>query len=560
MPWKLQQEDGHFKAEWSNPMQGLDTSALAPYTHGLVDCDNFLLQNQSFIASLWRTVPFGDSLTFPTTAKLLGFGELSFPVAGGSGPADVGDKFFYISQLSTTDLEAHVSDYIGAITTAVGTVASNGGDALGQLTWKTINQTTYLSAPGLTQLYQIAIDPITSAITFTELTDLLGCKFLGEFNGRLIALNVYQLQTGSPPFVQNFPYQIAWSAGGQQYGIWNVLDGSGNATGAGFNNLPDVEDEITGALFIGPTVYIIRRAGITEMTALNSGIQPFNFDHMWSSHKGVGTVFPDTIAQYGPKGVFVANDDIYTIGLDGIGTIAGTAKRAIYRDLKTASIVKAAMVSLNINDCPELCYVLAMQLNNTVEETFNIRTYIYGFESKQWMILTTASGTTISDVSLLNYITSLLMSNIILTTFQDEVSCDGVVFASQGLNEVPTFRYIPLQPDNDTVIGLSNESRLSFPPIRVQTLKDITIDSLLVYAETVEGTGNAFIKMSVNGIPFTEIQLGVGRDAAENLYVAYPSTQVAMTKLQPQLLLEAQGTVALGEISMYGTIGEGRRP
>lgn len=560
MPWQLKTEDQHFKAEWSNPMQGLDTSALAPYTKGLVDCDNFLIQNQSFIATLWTRVTFGDQTTFPTTSTLLGFGELSFPVAGGSGPADVGDKFFYIAQASSSDISAHVSDYIGQASTNVGSVSSDGGQALGQLTWKTINQTTYLSAPGLTQLFQIAIDPVTSAITFTELTDYLGCKFLNEFNGRLIALNVYQLQTGPPPFVQNFPYQIAWSAGGEQYGIWNPLDISSNATGAGFNNLPDVEDEITGALFIGPTVYIIRRAGITEMTALNSGIQPFNFDHMWASHKGVGTVFPDTIAQYGPKGAFVANDDIYTLGLDGIATIGGSAKRAIYRDLQAASIVKGAMVGLNINDCPELCYVLAMQLNDQTAGTFNVRTYVYGFESKQWMILTLGTGTTIGNVSNLAYITSLLMSNTILTTFQDNVSCDSIVFATQGLNQVPMFWYIPLEPSNTTQIGLANESRLNFPPCRVQTLKDITIDSVVIYAEADLTGGNAFIHPSVDGIPYTEIELGVGPDSAKNIYTSYPANQVAVTTLQPALLVEVSGTVALGEISMEGTIGPGRRP
>lgn len=551
MPWKLQQEDGHFKAEWSNPMQGLDTTALAPYTHGLVDCDNFLIQNQSFIASTWNQIPFGDQGTFSTTDHLIGFGELSFPVAGGSGPADVGDKFFYISQATTSDISAHVSNYIGEATTNVGTVSSLGGQALGQLTWKTINQTTYLSAPGLSQLFQIAIDPVTSAITFTELTDLLGCKFLNEFNGRLIALNIYQLQTGPPPFVQNFPYQIAWSAGGQQYGIWNVLDGGGNATGAGFNNLPDVEDEITGGLFIGPTVYIIRRAGITEMTALNSGIQPFNFDHMWASHKGVGTVFPDTIAQYGPKGAFVANDDIYTIGLDGIATIGGSAKRAIYRDLKNATIVKAGMVALNINDCPELCYVLAMQISNNSL----VKTYVYGFESKQWMILTL--GITITPVRFLVYITSLLMSNTILTLFDDSVSCDSIVIAAQDTNAVPKFFYIPLLPDNLGSIGSDGQSRINFPPVRVQTLKDITIDSLVVYAE---GEAGSTIQLSVDGLPFNLITLGTGRDSAKNLYTTYLSNQTALTTLQPSLLLESTGTVALGEVSMEGTIGEGRRP
>lgn len=554
--WQTKEEDGHLKLEWSTSMQGLDTTAPAPYVQGLVQIENFIIRNNTYIASKWTSVPFGDFNTYTGTSLLLGFGELAFPVAGSAGPTDVGDKFFYITQASSTSVTAHVADYIGTPSNSVGTVASVSGIALGAISWKTINQTTYIAVSGLAQLFQIAIDPVTSAITFTQLTAQLGAKYLGELNGRLLALNVFQLQTGPPPFTQNFPYQIAWSAGGEQYGVWNVLDLSGNATGAGFNNLPDVEDEITGGLFIGPTVYVIRRTGITEITPLNSGIQPFDFNHMWASHKGVGTVFPDTIAQFGPKGGFVAKDDIYTIGIEGIATIGGTAKRAIYTDLGKASVVQASMVALNINGTPELCYILAMQITDNTNATI-LRTYIYGFETKQWTRLTFATGTTLSNVATLIQIQSLLLSNTIATTTQDAVSNDTVVVALKTFNAVPTFFYIPLLPTNDAAIGNVDESLLLFPNARIQTLKDVTIDAVLVYAE---GPAGSVIQPTVDNVQYTELQLGTGPDSAKNLYTAYPVSQVALTALQPQLKIETSGTIALGEISMYGTVAQGRRP
>ncbi|HEY1645033.1 MAG TPA: hypothetical protein VGF75_01455, partial [Candidatus Saccharimonadales bacterium] len=335
MAWKPQQEDQHLKLEWSAPMSGLDTSALAPYTNGLVDAENFLIQNQSYVASTWKSIPFGDSGFDWSSTILIGFGELGFPLAI-SGATNVEDKFFYVVLDSGGNISARVADYIGAPSGGDlpgAPIATLGSPIQGTLTWKTINNTTFMSAPGMSQIFQVGPD-MSGNLTFSLLTSYLGCKFLGEFNGRLVAMNVSQWQTGGMiDFAQNFPYQIAWSAAGQQYAIWNPLDMSGNATGAGFNNLPDVEDEITGGLFIGPTVYCIRRAGITEITALNNGISPFNFDHMWASHKGVGTVFPETISQYGPKGAFVAKDDIYSIGLDGLSIIGGVAKNAIYSDL-----------------------------------------------------------------------------------------------------------------------------------------------------------------------------------------------------------------------------------
>jgi hypothetical protein len=556
---KVNIEDQHLKIEYSMPFPGIDTTALAPYIQGLFDAENFLIRNNSYVVASWKLLTFGDQSTFDTNSFLIGFGELAFPVAGPM-PANLNDKFFYLTINTAANAIGFASDTIDAPSTNIGSVALSGIPTPGTLTWKTINQTTYLSADGMSQILQIAIDPTTSIPALTLLTSYLGCKFLGEFNGRLIAMYVNQLQIGPPPFVQSFPYQIAWSAGGEQYGIWNPLDLSGNATGAGFNNLPDVEDEITGALFIGPTVYIIRRAGISEMTPLNSGIQPFNFDHMWASHKGVGTVFPYTIAQYGPKGCFVANDDIYSIGLDGIAQIGGSAKRAIYTDLMASNFnIQAGMAALIINGTPELCYFLGMQLDSNISTNNFIRVYIYGFETKQWMRLTITNGTTFPAVptQTLIGIISLLLSNISSTFVPDNVSFDGIVMAAQAANEVPTFWTIPILPSNPVTIGSTTESKLVFPQERIQTLKDVTIDAVLFYAEGMAGSK---IQATVDGVPFTLQTLGTGPDSAKNIYTAYPDQQASLTTLQPQLTVECQGTIALGEISMYGTVGQGRRP
>jgi hypothetical protein len=552
--WKPQQEDQHLKLEWSAPMSGLDTTALAPYVQGLVDAENFLIQNQSYIASTWAPVTFGDSTLSWTGQTLIGFGELGFPIAI-SGATNVLDKFFYVILDNSGNIAARVSDNIETVSGGDlpgSPIAALGSPVQGTLTWKTINNTTYLSAPGMSQIFQIGPDA-SGNLTFSLLTAFLGCKFLGEFNGRLIAMNISQwITVGGVSFAQNFPYQIAWSAAGQQYGIWNPLDMSSNATGAGFNNLPDVEDEITGALFIGPTVYCIRRAGITEITALNSGIQPLNFDHMWASHKGVGTVFPQTIAQYGPKGAFVAKDDIYSLGIDGISTFGGAAKNAIYTDLQAASVIQSAMVALTINGAPELCYVLALQIVNSGASTSIVRTYVYGFETKQWMRLTFSTAFIANFV----YISSLLLSNII-TGIADNTSVDGVVIATQIPNAAPLWFYIPLKPSNSAALGNAFQSQLIFPPARIQTFKDVTIDAVGFYAE---GTAGATFQPIVDDIQYTQQTIGTGPDSAKNLYTAYPLNQASQTSLQPGLVVEASGTIAFGEISLYGTIGPGRRP
>lgn len=554
---QVKQEDNHLKVEYSAPLMGIDTSAPAPYINGLADANNFLIRSNTWIPTTWQPATFGDQNTFPATSLLLGFGELPFPSTNGGGAVDVGDKFFYIAQDTGSNISGHIANTLADPSTNIGSVASLGGIVTAPITWKSINNSTYLSAKGMCQILQISTS--AGVTTLTELTNQLGCQFLGEFNGRLIALNIYQFQAGTPAVINNFPFQIAWSAGGQQYSVWNVLDGSGNPTGAGFNNLPDVEDAITGALFIGPTVYIIRRKGMTEMTALSSGIQPFNFDHMWASHNGVGTVYPDSIAQYGPKGAFVADDDIYSIGLEGISVIGGAAKSGIYSDLLASNFnIQATMCALMINGEPSLCYLLSMQLDSNTSTTNYIRTWIYDFSNQQWMKLTLPNGINgVQATQTLIDVVSLLLSNIIVATEPDDISPSSVLLALQGVNAVPKFYYIPINPFTGEDLGSSNQSFLKFPAERLQTFKDVTIDAIGFY---VTGTDGSSFKPIVDGIEFTLQVIGTGRDSAKNLYMAYPTSQVALTTLQPQLTVEASGYLAFGEISLYGTIGPGRRP
>jgi hypothetical protein len=198
-----------------------------------------------------------------------------------------------------------------------------------------------------------------------------------------------------------------------------------------------------------------------------------------------------------------------------------------------------------------------MQITDPTTDASILRTYIYGFETKQWTRLTFATGTTLSNVASLIQMQSLLLSNTITTTTADAVSNDTIVIALKTFNAVPTFFYIPLLPTNDAAIGNIDESLLLFPNARIQTLKDVTIDSVLIYAE---GPAGAVIQPTVDDVEFSLLQLGTGPDSAKNLYTAYPTSQVALTTLQPQLKIETSGTIALGEISMYGTVGQGRRP
>jgi hypothetical protein len=152
-----------------------------------------------------------------------------------------------------------------------------------------------------------------------------GAYFLIELNAQLLMLNTIESAGG------NFPQRIRWSPSG----LPTIWDPNVNI-GAGFNDELDVSDAIFGALTVGTTAFILRANGVTEVTSTGNGINPFNFDHLWASKKGIGNIYPFGFASYGPIGIFISSDDIYNISLGGFKRIGGMARDAIFNDLYAA--------------------------------------------------------------------------------------------------------------------------------------------------------------------------------------------------------------------------------
>lgn len=165
-----------------------------------------------------------------------------------------------------------------------------------------------------------------AAVVDATLGTTAGAYFLIELNAQLLMLNTVESVGG------NFQQRIRWSASG----LPTVWDPNLNI-GAGFNDELDVPDSIFGALTVGTTAFILRQNGITEITSTGQGINPFAFNHLWASDRGIGNILPFGYAAYGPLGVFVSSDDIYNISLGGFKRIGGVARDAIYDDIYAAT-------------------------------------------------------------------------------------------------------------------------------------------------------------------------------------------------------------------------------
>lgn len=381
----------------------------------------------------------------------------------------------------------------------------------------TVNGIVYITGLGLGAIY--AYTPLgNGSSTLTVLTSYLGAAYLGELNGRLVALAVQQYTAGSPGTWAYYPYQIAWSAAAGNYSQWNPLVG-GLVTGAGFNNLPDVEDTLVGFITTGPTGYAIRTQGITELSPLNSGTLPFDFNHLWASQKGIGSVYPNSICQYGSMGAFLSDTGIYTLGYDGVNQIQGQYWDAIVAQLGALTnanpMPTATLGPVTVGNNTFLAYVLwinsgggnvqTLNVCNVVNKTWNTVT----FESILIPVLTPLSATSFINNS--NNLASLVTVALLNTATK-----------ALTLNNISDIN-LPTSVVNNTLV---------FPVEQVAMFKDVTVNAIGIYSDGNNGTLSPFI----NGVAFTPVT-----PAGPGLYMSYPLTGGFCGK-NPQLTIAATFT------------------
>jgi hypothetical protein len=535
---------GHFRIEYRHPLGGVDSSAPPQFIDGsnVVEATNMLVRNGQYTPAIPSLL---TSVGLPTDELLVGFGEL--PFLGGNGNAGQYDPVgIFAVTWKTVATVATISvwqaDDITGGWHKLGSLTDKGTN-FGRLTYITINQVVYFSAPGMSSIFQLSL-PVGSVIAFfnyTLLTANLGCNYLGEMSGRLIAINVWQFDTPSSTVI-NYPYQVAWSADSEQYGLWDVLNLAGNPTGAGFNNLPDVEDVLTGSQFIGSTAYLYRQQGITEMSPLNSGIDPFAFNHMWASQKGVGCPFDNTMSQYGSEGAFVSDTDIYTMGLGGLQTIAGTAKQAIYRDIYASRRPGFALITpLVINGEPELSYILLLQQPAAGGTFLNIF-WVYSYVSKLWTKMEFVLSDTVIAKDCRTVYKYILdgITPIINATYNQPVWA----FQS-GINE-PQFYTITSSP-----AAVDTLSELVFPVELIAPFRDIAIDSIIIYTPSTDGSS---IELFINGIAFTPIDTSTPSNQDTGYFRSFWTSKTTSNTFRcPQLTLRVAGTAPIGHVTIYGS-------
>lgn len=205
-----------------------------------------------------------------------------------------------------------------AHTWAPGEIAPTLTDPSNAVSFVEVNGTVYFTGLMLNGIFSINLP---AGNVFAQATNYVCGAYIAELAGRLIVAQC-RFPGGGGTGLNILP-TVAWSGVGLYAGTgatdpWNPANINNLATIGGFNLLADVPDQITGLAGMGRSAIIFREQGLTQCDPnpgnANSGIQPFNFYHLWASPQGAGAV-KGTVAQFGYTVYFLSSDNAYSMNL-----------------------------------------------------------------------------------------------------------------------------------------------------------------------------------------------------------------------------------------------------
>lgn len=157
-----------------------------------------------------------------------------------------------------------------------------------------------------------------------------GSLFLTEQASHIIMANTWEPALNSPGAV-NYPQRVRWSKSGDPT-VW-----TGDFT-AGFADLLDVPDNITGMVSTGPVTSILRTNGLTLMYPTGNGLAPFSFEHLSYGEEGAGNGdYPYSLAAFADFGIFLGSAGFYRISSGQVSPLPCGALTDVFNDLLNSS-------------------------------------------------------------------------------------------------------------------------------------------------------------------------------------------------------------------------------
>jgi hypothetical protein len=320
---------------------------------------------------------------------------------------------------------------------------------------------------------------------FTTSTMYNGVGVIRKFAGSMIGL---RLQNQLGVFTQNQDMIFAWTSG-ENLDEWAPETVAGLVTGAGFEQLADIGDYLTGLIVSNGTAFIIRAQGVSYATATGNSTLPYSVNHVGLGDQGEGGQIAALVCQYDQSGVYVGNSDIYQVS----GTIAsigakikslifaalqsfpnpGNAYDSVAVDIFTGGDTQP-IVALSIGPTPFAVLSSGIISSNAI--------FLYNTNNGTWMAITLPHQISNDPAT---YITTTLVEALTsILTFagsQQYNQTQLAVITQESVNNVLSAPVISLLtegvPNSDS---LNNKPFITFPQEEVAFGRDVTVDGLYV--------------------------------------------------------------------------------
>lgn len=203
-----------------------------------------------------------------------------------------------------------------------------------------------------------------------------GARFLAVIGGHLMMAYTTE---GS----RDFQNRVRWCS------VGNPDNWTGET--AGFNNIFETPDEITGLVGASRSGFIFRTNGVTTVTATGIGANPFAFEHLATEPQGVGNFYPYSLASFGNRfTIFVAEDDIYGVTLPDFEPLGGNVRREIFADIRDTDTSIGPITGRILPNLGVGYDFLAYYL--TIPKTASTTTWVLAIEERNWSKLEHAAG------------------------------------------------------------------------------------------------------------------------------------------------------------------------
>jgi hypothetical protein len=423
----------------------------------------------------------------------------------------------------------------------------------GKNTYTAYNLTTLPSASCVAvggTLYIANIGPLilkySGPGTFAISSLYQGVKTLKRFAGSLIGLGKID---PSGVVDTDMDMMFLWSAA-EDLDIWAPTTATGNITGAGFAQLADIDDFLTGLIVSNNTAFIVRSQGLSYASALSSGQNPFQFAHIALGDRGEGGQLPDLICQYNESGVFIGNTDIYKVSgsLQSIGAKIRTSIFNTLQNVGSSTLLSSGACSVYIGGVS--FPLVAFFMDGTV--------YLFVAENNTW-------GTSYLNPNAVNTRIACAMAEGPSISGDGNFSQSALVVADQNTSKVVSLNSLQESVQYENV---PEATYIIFPQEEISFGRDITIEAIY-FSYLGEILATVYVEFQINGVVFADVTLTQSstQGIPVELKVFFTGGASIFTAHSPQLAIyitaDQNGdpsTLEIVKATMFGSFDPRQRP